>query len=193
MDYEMDIEAPYAVIDEGIGKLQAFLEDKFAETREVGYGRFLIEQLDKLQEAQRHLISLKNIYDDILDDQGLSAEAESVVDTKSSLRQFSIEITKGMINQSLLSLTHPRKLGLIEHGEKMTIKPPIGKEFTTEVLAIGNRLKERGRIGAFYDHAGVEPEDRLILKEAKPGYWRLSIDHVHRERMKASRKAILEL
>lgn len=189
----MDIEAPYAVIDEGIGKLQAFLEDKFAETREVGYGRFLIEQLDKLQEAQRHLISLKNIYDDILDDQGLSAEAESVVDTKSSLRQFSIEITKGMINQSLLSLTHPRKLGLIEHGEKMTIKPPIGKEFTTEVLAIGNRLKERGRIGAFYDHAGVEPEDRLILKEAKPGYWRLSIDHVHRERMKASRKAILEL
>jgi hypothetical protein len=194
MDYEIyEIEGPYAQIDEQTGHLQEYLEEKFADADDVSYGRYLIDQLNKLEDVWKHLIALKNIHDGILDDEGLSPWGDSTMDPKSSLREFSIEITKGMINQSLLTLTQPKKLGLIEHGEKMTIKTPVGNEFSTEVLAIGNRLKERGRIGAFYEHAKVEPQDRVILKETKPGYWRLSVDHAHRERIKAARKAISEL
>lgn len=192
-DERYEIEGPYAQIDEQTGNLQEHLEDKFADADDVNYGRYLIKQLDRLDEVRKHLIALKNIYDSILDDECLSPESESRRDAKSNLREFSIEVTKGMINQNLLSLTQPKKIGLIAHGEKMVIKPPVGKEFSTEVLAIGNRLKERGRIGAFYEHANVEPGDRIILKETKSGFWRLSLDHAHRERMNAARKAASQI
>jgi hypothetical protein len=191
MIYELyEIDGPYAQIDEQTGHLQEYLEDKFSEADDVSYGRYLIEQLDHLEEVRKHLIALKNIHDTILDEEGLSPESQSVRDPKSSLREFSIEVTKGMLNQSLLTLTQPKKLGLIQHGEKMTIRPPVGKEFTTVVLPIGNRLKERGRIGAFYEHAKVGAQDRVILKETKPGYWRMTIDHAHRDRLNATRKAM---
>jgi hypothetical protein len=100
-----------------------------------------------------------------------------------AMREFAVEVTEGMINQSLLTLTEQLKRGIIHVGEKLTIETvPAGDSFDTQVLPNGNKLQERGKIGKFYRDASVAPGDVVLLTEITPGQWRLSKADIHRYR-----------
>jgi hypothetical protein len=93
------------------------------------------------------------------------------------IRQLAIDVTSGMISQSLLTLTEHMRRGKILAGEKLLIEAlPSGDLFETEVLASGNKLQERGAIAKFYRDAQVEQGDIVILSETKPGQWQLKKD-----------------
>jgi hypothetical protein len=89
-------------------------------------------------------------------------------------RELLIRVTQGMIGQNLLTLTEHINRGRIKIGEILTVKTlPDGGKFTTEVLASGNKLQERGAIGKFYRKTGVRDGDYVVLSEISSGQWQL--------------------
>src|SRR5437870_5606969 len=63
-------------------------------------------------------------------------------------RKLRIEVSQGMLNQNLLTLTDPIKRGQIKVGEELSIEArPSGDKFETAVVQPGNKLHERGAIG----------------------------------------------
>ena len=89
-------------------------------------------------------------------------------------REFFIGISPGMLNQNLLTLTGPMQRGETRVGEKFRIEAlPSGDRFETELLASGNKLRERGKIAKFYRDAGVQPGDVVVLSEIIHGQWQL--------------------
>jgi hypothetical protein len=89
-------------------------------------------------------------------------------------RELLIEVSQGMINQNLLTLTEPLKRGQIRIGEELIVEAaPSGERFKTQVMTNGNKLQERGAIGRFYREAGVSAGDHVILREISRGNWRL--------------------
>ncbi|MEY2520569.1 MAG: hypothetical protein QOF24_2328 [Verrucomicrobiota bacterium] len=91
-----------------------------------------------------------------------------------AIRELVVEVTQGMINQNLLTLSAQMRRGLIRSGEKLSIEAqPSGDRFETELLASGNKLRERGRIARFYRDAGVRAGDCVALREVTPGHWQL--------------------
>jgi hypothetical protein len=91
-----------------------------------------------------------------------------------AIRELVVEVTQGMINQNLLTLSEHMRRGIIRSGEKLNIEAqPSGDRFETELLASGNKLRERGRIARFYRDAGVRAGDCVVLREVTPGHWQL--------------------
>jgi uncharacterized protein (DUF3084 family) len=92
----------------------------------------------------------------------------------SNARRMVIEVTQGMINQNLLTLTEHVKAGRIRTGLEMKIEArPSGELFCTDLLSEGNRLRERGAIARFYRDARVHAGDRVVLFEQAPNRWTL--------------------
>jgi len=103
--------------------------------------------------------------------------------TPGVIRELGVEVTQGMINQNLLTLSDHIKRGMIRPGESLTIETvPSGDRFDTELLANGNKLQERGKIGKFYREAGVVAGDVVMLSEVTPGQWKLKKGEVVRYR-----------
>jgi hypothetical protein len=89
-------------------------------------------------------------------------------------RELLIEVSQGMINQNLLTLTEPLKRGQIHVGEELIIEAlPSGERFKTQVMTNGNKLQERGAIGKFYRAASVRAGDFVVLREVSRGSWQL--------------------
>ena len=93
--------------------------------------------------------------------------------TERGLRRIIIEISEGMVNQSLLSLTAARKRKTVSLGERLKILLPDGTRFESEIVEPGNRLRERGLIRAFYQSENVGPGEEVVLEEVTPGEWTL--------------------
>lgn len=92
----------------------------------------------------------------------------------SGARDIRVEVTQGMINQNLLTLSDAIKRGQIKAGEVLNITAlPSGDIFVTELLEAGNKLRERGKIGKFYRDAAVHAGDVVMLREVTPGRWEL--------------------
>ena len=107
-------------------------------------------------------------------DQPIGSASEPESQSVSKLRELPIEVTQGMLNQNLLTLTYHVKQGRIQAGEDMIIEAfPSGERFRTSLLTNGNKLRERGAIGRFYREAGVHADDFVVLKEESPGLWTL--------------------
>lgn len=89
-----------------------------------------------------------------------------------------IEVTQGMINQNLLTLTDHVKSGRIRVGSEMKIEArPSGELFCTDLLGDGNRLRERGAIARFYRDARVHAGDKVVLTQESPNRWTLEKVH----------------
>lgn len=100
----------------------------------------------------------------------------SRVDANASkpLRELQVEITAGMKQQNLLTLTPHVKRGRIRVGEQLNIQAiPSGHRFQTDLVTPGNRLRARGEIAQFYRDAAVNDGDRVALTEIEPGRWTL--------------------
>lgn len=90
------------------------------------------------------------------------------------LRELQIEVSQGMINQNLLTLTEAIKRGQLKVGEQLIIEVlPAGDKFSSDVMQPGNKLRERGAIGKFYRSAGVRDGDYVTLRESARGEWQL--------------------
>lgn len=100
--------------------------------------------------------------------------AVPIDDSSGKLRRLPIEVTQGMINQNLLTLTEAIKRGRIRVGEDLSIEArPSGDRFRTVVMQNGNKLQERGAIGKFYRDAGVHGGEFVVLTEVSPNQWTL--------------------
>ncbi len=112
-----------------------------------------------------------------------SHAAPAQAGSSGAIRELVVEVTQGMINQNLLTLSEHIRRGIIRTGEKLSIEAqPSGDHFETELLATGNKLRERGRIAKFYRDAGVRPGDCVMLREVTPGHWQLKKADVVRYR-----------
>ena len=90
----------------------------------------------------------------------------------SNAHRLLIEVTQGMINQNLLTLTEHVNAGRIRPGGEITIEAkPSGELFSTELLSDGNRLRERGAVARFYRDARVNAGDTVVLKQESPHRW----------------------
>ena len=99
------------------------------------------------------------------------------------IREFAIDVSQGMINQNLLTLTEQVKRGMIHIGERLMIETvPSGDRFETDLIASGNKLRERGKIAKFYRDAGVRAGDVVTLTELSPGVWQLKKGEITRYR-----------
>jgi hypothetical protein len=125
----------------------------------------LKRDLEELKKIQSHAVG-------ILSDT-LGYDSDQVTVEPSGLRTFVIEVSQGMINQHLLTLTDAKRLEKVSTGETFEIQLPDGTIFKTELCQPGNKLRERGMIRRFYETSKVEQGDKVVLKETAPGIWKL--------------------
>ena len=92
---------------------------------------------------------------------------------ENGLREITLPVSAGMINQHLLSMTGSVKQKVVKVGEALEITLPNGTKFQTEIVSPGNRLRERGRVREFYESQGIRDGDMIILKELKLGSWEM--------------------
>jgi hypothetical protein len=107
--------------------------------------------------------------------QGDQPESNLAAKPEAGLRpDIEIEVSQGMINQNLLTLTDALRRGTIRAGEEMTIEAfPSRERFRTHVMSSGNKLQERGAVGRFFREAQVSAGDHVLLEETSPGKWSL--------------------
>ena len=85
-----------------------------------------------------------------------------------------IQVTQGMINQNLLTLTEYVNRGIVRVGEEFTVESePSGELFKTELTDNGNKFRERGAIARFYREAHIRAGDSIALTEISPRRWKL--------------------
>ncbi len=85
-------------------------------------------------------------------------------------KHFSITVSQGALDYHYFVVTPALKAGLMKPNQPIKIKLPTGVEFQTVAL-MPNRLKERGKIGAFFQQAKVKAGDVLNVKEVSPDVW----------------------
>ena len=129
---------------------------------------------EKARSIEADLNRAQKAYDSFI------AEIEARSKTKrasTNLRTLPVLVSKGMINQNLLTLTKHVKTGAIRVGEEMLIETkPSGERFKTDLIENGNRLRERGAIGRFYRENKVTPSSFVVLREKeKNGVWTLEL------------------
>ena len=124
-----------------------------------------LEEMKKaVQTIETKLNALKN------SSESLNSEPQQAVNG----RELAIEVTQGMLNQNLLTLTDHVKRGRIKTGEEMLIETlPSEDRFRTDLMTNGNRLRERGAIARFYREVDVRAGDFVVLMEVAPGRWTL--------------------
>lgn len=107
----------------------------------------------------------------------LSFDGDRARITTSGLRTLAIEVSQGMLNQHLLTLTDAKRSGLVKGGEKFKIQLPDGTIFSTELCDPGNKLRERGLIRKFYADSNVTEGDTVVMEEKSRGSWLLRRAH----------------
>lgn len=143
---------------------------KAAGRRDFSVIDAMTNKASELRTLQQQLTAIENRFRHLA--QGATSDANS--ERPLSTREIAVEISQGMINQNLLTLTDAVKKGLIRVGEKMVIETqPNGTILETQLLANGNKLRERGKIGRFYREAAVQAGDTIVLRELTPGRWEL--------------------
>ena len=188
LDY--DFTSTFEELSEFLENMSDIAEDMFIqiEDREqIEFGRFCLETIDELKALMEGATVLQDRMEEIRDKLGLGSASGKAETTKDGLRKIDVEVTEGMLRQSLLSLTRAKKANLVKVGEQFTIRLPGGEEFTTELIEPGNKLRERGRLRAFYEEHCVKPGDHVLLTEIEKGVWRLEVGARRPERIDLSK------
>ncbi len=162
----------HELLEEQIDMMLGQIKD---QTRPSGDLDWIKHCAEKSQLLQRHQAALKELEEDAVDVMfnTLSYESDDVEVADGGLRTITVEISQGMLNQHLLTLTDAKRQRVVHLGEKFKIQFADGTEFTTELCDPGNKLRERGLIRRFYDEAKITDGDKVILKEISKGTWRL--------------------
>jgi len=177
-DFTDEFEALYKHLE----GMQDIAESMFLEINhrdQIEVARVLLEEIDGVKKLKTAAERLREGMEELRDRLGISGGSLNICNSKNKggLRTIKIEITDGMIRQSLLSMTDAKKRGLVKVGEQFQLKMPGGLAFETELIEPGNKLRERGRIKAFYDEHKIKPGDFVVLKEIEPGTWDIGFQH----------------
>lgn len=129
-----------------------------------------IHEINSLSQLGKQVESLRNT-SEILNQNYSSCK--DFLNQKGVSQCFDIRITEGMISQSYLSLK-PEISSQINNSIipsediefEVALPKPMGKIYTSYVKK-GNRLKERGRIRAFYEEFGLMPGSIITFIQNK--------------------------
>jgi len=156
-------------IDKAISKTMAGIS-KAAERRDVTVIEHLTKQASELRALAEQITAIEKRLEH-LDTSGSATNGST---PRSPIRELVVEVSQGMINQNLLTLSSQIKRGIVRTGESFRIRAiPSGDVFETELLASGNKLQERGKIAKFYRDASIRAGDSVVLREITPGQWEL--------------------
>ena len=160
-------------LDKQIKKIMAQIAEAAAKRDLVAIQR-LTQKASELQELKEQMAAIQQRYVSLTTER-IDAPVPSMNQpTNEIIRQLPIEVTQGMINENLLTLSRHVKSGKIKVGEQLIIEPlPSGKLFQTVLLRQGKKLRERGKIASFYRAANVKAGDYVLLTEISPGRWTL--------------------
>lgn len=154
------------------------VSDSVTSDFSISYARNILAQVDRLDRLQEALAPIGNAYSDICHNLTITLDGDGSGAVASGFRRIVVAVSDGMLKQSLLTLTDAKKRGVVRVGEKLEITLPSGETFTTEIVAPGNRLQERGRIKQFYAEQGIKEGDGVLIEEFESGKWKLTRDPV---------------
>lgn len=169
-----EIRASFADINEQVGDILEMLADQIKDQAHPEGAMAWLQHCSKeleiiqrdqkaLKEAEEHLIEvLKNT---------LGFSSDRVAVSASGLRSLVIEVSQGMINQHLLTLTDAKRMGKVTLGEQFKVRLPDGTTFKTDLCDPGNKLRERSLIRRFYESVNAVEGDKITMKEETPGNW----------------------
>ena len=150
-----------------VSNRQARLATKAYVKRKLG-----LSLSESEQRSIAHLIARDDVASSI--GSGGTTPVQAVTQNGQQRRKFPVEVTQGMINQGLLTLTEHVKRGRIRVGEELIVElQPSGELFRTDLVENGNKLRERGKIKQFYREAGVHVGEFVVLTETAPQRWTL--------------------
>jgi hypothetical protein len=128
----------------------------------------------ELQELSDYFQKIQKRWETI-QEQELCGSDRSDTSEVNGLRHIRVELTEGMINQKMLTLTQAKRRGIIRDNEKFRITMPDGEIIETELAQPGNRLRERGAFGRLYQKEKIDSFTCIDLHETQPGHWTLSV------------------
>ena len=159
-------------IEELIGQTMAKITEA-ASKRDLAALEVLTKRATEMKQMKEQISAIEHRLHSMGDD--ASPLTSSPKPTAGFRREIQIEVTQGMINQNLLTLTDALKRGTIRAGEELNIEAvPSGEKFKTVLMTSGNKLQERGAVGKFYRQTQVSAGDCVVLVETSPGQWKLS-------------------
>lgn len=156
------------LVDETMSKIT-----KAAATKNLTELEALTKQASELKQMKEQVTAIQHRLIGLAGNRTIKSQ----MDGNSNLpnREIRIDVTQGMINQNLLTLTEALKRGQIRVGEELAIESlPSREKFKTVVIGGGKKLQERGAIGRFYREAGIHADDVVLLQEISRGNWQLS-------------------
>lgn len=172
-----DINAIFDPITSVIYEREDAIFHRVKDAEDIDEVRDLSDQLRVIDRMRNAIDLVKSDFNDLWrydmgDEDDLDEEH-----VEQGLRRISVEITEGMINQSLLSLTKAAKKGIVRLKEEMTIVLPDEEKtrFKTQIVPPGNKLRDRSHIRQLYDIGDASVGDLVILQESEPGLWKASI------------------
>jgi len=159
-------------------------EDMFIQINDreqIEFGRSRLNTIDELKKLKEVAGKLQERMEEIRDeDLCISGGSSQRATVSEGLRKIELEVTEGMLRQSLLSMTRAKKANLVKVGEQFTITVPSGEQFTTDLIDPGNKLRERGRIRAFYEAHQIKAGDHVVLKETEKNRWTMEVVQRHK-------------
>lgn len=161
------------------------IRDEARRAGNMGWVQHCAKEVENLQHDLDVLGEIEEHAADVLQNT-LGVGPDRVTTSAAGLRLTTVEVTQGMLNQHLLTLTEARRRKIVKIGEQFTITLPDGTEFTTELCEPGNKLRERGHIRRFYEDQKIEDGDEVTMEEVSAGKW------VLRRESEADRKSQLD-
>ena len=132
-----------------------------------------MEHHESLTNISSTLEKIDELWNRIGDDLGEEPADHTSVNKKSKLRIIRIEITEGMIRNSMLTLTRAIRNKVAKLGDEFLITLPNEDVFKTKLVSPGNRLQERKRIREFYENENILSGTEVVLIETSPMEWNL--------------------
>lgn len=165
-------------IDAAINGLEIDIIDRFRRIGAVEDARELAEQFRVVDRMRRALKLIQRDYLRVWTVVHGKDETEDDSYREKGLRVIRTEVTQGMINQSIMSLTRGVQKGILNLNEEMvvTLPDPEKTTFTTQITEPGNKLKDRKHIRMFYEENQVSKGDVAVFRERDPGRWEVSIE-----------------
>ena len=159
-------------LDKQIKKVMAQIAEA-ASKRDLAAIQRLTQKASELQELKEQMVAIQQRFVSLTIER-TDAPVPSMNQPTNGIRQLPIEVTQGMINENLLTMSRHVKSGKIKVGEQLVIEPlPSGKPFQTVLLRQGKKLQERGKIASFYRAVNVKAGDYVVLTETSSGRWTL--------------------
>jgi len=173
-----EINDAFPPIQSAIDVLEIDIIERFQLIGAVEDARELAEQFRVVERMRKALQLIQRDYLRVWTVVHGKNESEDDAYREKGLRVIRTEVTQGMINQSIMSLTKGVQKGMLKLNEEMvvTLPDPEKTTFTTQVTEPGNKLKDRKHVRIFYEENKVTSGDVAVFRESESGRWLVSLE-----------------